>query len=129
VPGLGSAKKRGAAVFSDSIAQIRVERITGTAPAEALLGALSNAGADLTGARDPSAENVSRKTLLAELLTESLTGEIRRLGMSRQKLYGTARLHRRAGQLIPASVCNEMVENETQLRRAIDRYAQLTLPA
>jgi hypothetical protein len=116
-------------VVSDPIAEIRVERIAGTVPAEALLGALASAGADLTGARDPSVANVSRKALLADLLTESLTGEIRRLGMSRQKLYGTARLHRRAGQLIPASVCNEMVENETQLRRAIDRYSQLTLPA
>lgn len=59
-------------------------------------------------------------------LTESLRSEIRRLTVRRQSAYDRAQAHRRDGQLVPASLCEEMAENGSRLRWALDRYTEAT---
>jgi hypothetical protein len=51
-----------------------------------------------------------------------LRSDIRRLTVGRQDLYVRARGHRQGGQLVPASLCEELDQNESQLRFALDRY-------
>jgi hypothetical protein len=55
-------------------------------------------------------------------MTDTLTSEIRRLSVGRRRLYSRARVARGNGQLIPASLCHEIAENEAHLRRALERY-------
>ena len=67
-----------------------------------------------------------REERLANFLTDSLTSEIRRLTVGRQSAVGRAHAHRRDGQLVPASLCQDMAENDRRLRRALERYTALT---
>jgi hypothetical protein len=57
---------------------------------------------------------------------DSLRGDIRRLTLRRQDAYVRAQAHRRRGQLVPASLCEELAENGSQLRFALDRYTEAT---
>jgi hypothetical protein len=59
---------------------------------------------------------------------DGLMGEIRRLTQRRQNAYVRAQAHRQGGQLVPASLCEELAENESQLRFALDRYTEATGP-
>ena len=62
----------------------------------------------------------------AILPPESLRGQIRRLTQRRRDVFVLAEAHRQGGHLVPASLCEELAENGSQLRWALGRYAQET---
>ena len=72
----------------------------------------------------------SEPTIKTELrgisLVESLGNRIAALTERRQAAYEQARGHRRAGQLVPGSLDQEMAENGVQLRQALERYTEAT---
>ena len=80
------------------------------------------------GDRDLHAERKLRDTVSALRMTESLTGEIRRLTERRQVVFVEMQAHRRGGHLVPASLCEEIAENEAQLSRALERYRERSEP-
>ena len=73
--------------------------------------------------RHPSAR--MREEQVTSFLTDSLSNEIRHLTVGRQHALGRAQAHRRDGQLVPASLCQDMAENDRRLRRALERYTAL----
>jgi hypothetical protein len=66
-----------------------------------------------------------REERFANFLADSLSDEIRHLTVGRQHALGRAQAHRRHGQLVPASLCQDMAENDRRLRRALERYTAL----
>jgi hypothetical protein len=66
-----------------------------------------------------------REEQFTNFLTDSLSNEIRHLTVGRQHALGRAQAHRRDGQLVPASLCQDMAENDRRLRRALERYTAL----
>jgi hypothetical protein len=60
----------------------------------------------------------------AEIQAESLGSQIRQLTLSRQASYDRARTYRRDGQLVPASLREDIAENGHQLRQALERYTE-----
>jgi translation initiation factor 6 (eIF-6) len=80
-------------------------------------------GGELAEGRHPSAR--IREEQFANFLTASLSNEIRHLTVGRQHALGRAQAHRRDGQLVPASLCQDMAENDRRLRRALERYTAL----
>jgi hypothetical protein len=73
--------------------------------------------------RHPSAR--IREEQVRNFLTASLSNEIRRLTVGRQHAFDRAHAHRRDGQLVPASLCQDMAENDRRLRRALEGYTAL----
>jgi hypothetical protein len=71
-------------------------------------------------------DSVLKSELWSISLLDALKSEIRRLTGRRQHVYARARAHRQDGQLVPASLCEELAENGSQLRRALDRYTEKT---
>jgi hypothetical protein len=71
-------------------------------------------------------ERIRNEELWRITLTDSLRSEIRRLTVHRQSAYDRAQAHRQNGQLVPASLCEEMAENGSRLRWALDRYTEAT---
>ena len=57
---------------------------------------------------------------------DRLRSDVQRLTMHRQDVYVRAQAHRLGGQLVPASLCEELLQNESQLRCALDRYNEAT---
>jgi hypothetical protein len=49
------------------------------------------------------------------LSVERLRSDVRRLSLHRQDVYVRAHAHRQGGHLVPASLCEELVQNESQL--------------
>ena len=82
-------------------------------------------GGELRGYPD----HVFKQELWAVSLTGSLRSQIRLLTLRRRAAFELARAHRRDGQLVPASLGEEMVENGFQLRSALERYAEETAKA
>jgi hypothetical protein len=74
----------------------------------------------------PERSERTRNERLATILTDSVTSEIRRLTAGRERAIERAQAHRRDGQLVPASLCEDMAENDGRLRRALERYTALT---
>jgi predicted DNA-binding protein with PD1-like motif len=79
--------------------------------------------ADQSGIR-PSPECVLSSDLWALSATDSLRNDIRRLSLHRHDVYARAQVHRSGGHLVPASLCEELALNESQLRYALDRYSE-----
>ena len=81
-----------------------------------------------TRAGDPDLRPVPRRILKGELWAisplDSLGSQIRGLTLRRQDVYAQAQAHQQGGQLIPLSLCEELAENESQLRIALDRYTE-----
>ena len=69
---------------------------------------------------------IPKKELWLFSMTDSIRGDIRFLSLRRHAAYEQARAHRRDGQLVPASLCQELAENGVRLRQALDRYTQAT---
>ena len=59
-------------------------------------------------------------------LNESLSDHIRLLAQRRHTAFGQAATHRREGHLVPGSVTQELTENASDLRGALERYAEAT---
>ena len=59
-------------------------------------------------------------------LNENLSDHIRLLAQRRHTAFGQAATHRREGQLVPGSVTQELTENASDLRGALERYAEAT---
>jgi len=81
-----------------------------------------------TRAGDPDLRRVPRRILKGELWAISpldrLSSQIRGLTLRRQDVYARARAHQHGGQLIPLSLCEELAENGSLLRIALDRYTE-----
>jgi hypothetical protein len=81
-----------------------------------------------TRAGDPDLRPVPRRTLKGELWAisplDSLSSQIRGLTLRRQDVYARAQAHQQGGQIIPLSLCEELAENGSQLRIALDRYTE-----
>jgi hypothetical protein len=60
---------------------------------------------------------------------DSLRSQIRGLTLHRQDVYARAQAHRQSGQLIPLSLCEELADNGSRLRLALDRYTEETGPS
>jgi hypothetical protein len=60
---------------------------------------------------------------------DTLRSQIRGLTLHRQDVYARAQAHQQGGQLIPLSLCEDLAENGSQLRIALDRYAEEQGPA
>jgi hypothetical protein len=57
---------------------------------------------------------------------DRLRSDVQRLSAHRQDVYVRAHAHREGGQLVPASLCEELAQNESMLRCALDRYLEAT---
>ena len=57
---------------------------------------------------------------------DRLRSDVQRLSLHRQDVYGRAHVLREGGHLVPSSLCEELAQNESQLRCALDRYAEAT---
>jgi hypothetical protein len=79
--------------------------------------------ADQSGVQ-ASPECILSSELWALSATDSLRNDIRRLSLHRHDVYARAQVHRRGGHLVPASLCDELAQNESQLRYALDRYSE-----
>ena len=69
-------------------------------------------------------ERVPTSNSSAILPPESLRGQIRRLTQRRRDVFVLAEAHRQGGHLVPASLCEELAENGSQLRIALDRFTE-----
>lgn len=78
------------------------------------------------GDNRPSESTVPKTEVQGISLTESLGNRIVALAQHRQAAYEQARWHRRAGQLVPGSLDQEIAENSVQLRQALERYTETT---
>jgi hypothetical protein len=67
---------------------------------------------------------IPKSELWSISLLDALRSEIERLTARRQNLYVRALAHRQGGQLVPGSLCEELAENGSQLRHALDRYTE-----
>jgi hypothetical protein len=74
----------------------------------------------------PNESTILQTDMRAISLTESLGDRVVVLAQRRQAAYERARGHRRAGQLVPGSLDQEMAENGVQLRHALERYTEAT---
>ena len=77
----------------------------------------------------PMSERPANRELWAIYEPEALTGRIRGLTVRRQAVYLQAQAHRQGGHLVPASLCEELAENGSQLRYVLNRYSEATRPA
>jgi hypothetical protein len=81
-----------------------------------------------TSAGNPDLRRVPRRTLKGELWAisplDTLSSQIRGLTLRRQEAYARAQAHRQGGQLVPLSLCEDLAENGSQLRIALDRYTE-----
>jgi hypothetical protein len=57
---------------------------------------------------------------------DRLRSDVQRLSLHRQDVYGRAHVLRESGHLVPSSLCEELAQNESQLRCALDRYIEAT---
>ena len=71
-------------------------------------------------------QHVPTSTSSAIQPPDSLRSQIRRLTQRRRDVIVLAEAHRQGGHLVPASLCEELAENGSQLRYALGRYAQET---
>ena len=85
---------------------------------------MPSSGGELDLRRVP--EPILKSELWAISLLDALRSEIQSLTARRQNVYVRAQAHRQGGQLVPASLCEELAENGSQLRRALDRYTEKT---
>ena len=69
---------------------------------------------------------VGKSESWAVLTIDNLRNDIRRLSLDRADAYVRAGVHRRDGHLVPASLCEELAHNASQLRCALDRYSEVT---
>ena len=74
----------------------------------------------------PSEATILQTDMRAISLTERLGHRVVVLAQRRQAAYERARGHRRAGQLVPGSLDQEMAENGVQLKHALERYTEAT---
>lgn len=81
-----------------------------------------------TRAGDPDLRPVPRRILKGDLWAisplDTLSSQIRGLTLRRQDVYARAQAHQQGGQIIPLSLCEELAENGSQLRIALDRYTE-----
>ena len=85
-----------------------------------------------THARHPDLRRERRsfsRATSGDLPVDSLKSQIRGLTLHRQDVYARAQAHRQGGQLIPLSLCEELAENGSRLRLALDRYTEETGPS
>ena len=75
--------------------------------------------------REPTLASPSQERWLMSL-NESLSDHIRLLTQRRHTAFGQAATYRLEGHLIPGSVTEELTENASQLRGALERYAEAT---
>jgi hypothetical protein len=79
-------------------------------------------------AGDPDLRRAPRPILKGELWAisplDTLSRQIRGLTLRRQEVYARAQAHRQGGQLVPLSLCEDLAENGSQLRIALDRYTE-----
>ena len=61
----------------------------------------------------------------AEFAPENPSSQVRELARRRREAYEQARVYRRNGQLVPASLREEITENGLELQRALERCADL----
>ena len=59
-------------------------------------------------------------------LNENLSDHIRVLAQRRHTAFGQAATHRREGHLVPASLTQELTEIASELRGALERFAEAT---
>jgi hypothetical protein len=71
------------------------------------------------------AASPSRERWLTSL-NENLSDHIRLLAQRRHTAFGQAATHRREGHLVPGSVTQELTENASDLRGALERYVEAT---
>lgn len=75
--------------------------------------------------REPTLASPSQERWLMSL-NQSLSDHIRLLTQRRHTAFGQAATYRLEGHLIPGSVTEELTENASQLRGALERYAEAT---
>ena len=75
--------------------------------------------------REPTLATPSQERWLISL-NESLSDHIRLLTQRRHTAFGQAATYRLEGHLVPGSVTEELTENASQLRGALERYAVAT---
>lgn len=74
--------------------------------------------------RGPALECASDSELATLSALELLRGDIQHLSLQRHHLYVRAHRHRQGGQLVPASLCEELTDNESRLRCLLGRYTE-----
>ena len=79
-------------------------------------------------AGDPDMRQVQGLTLKGERWAisplDGLRSQIRGLTLRRQEIYARAQAHQEGGQLIPLSLSEELADNGSELRIALNRYTE-----
>jgi hypothetical protein len=79
-----------------------------------------------TWRREHEPRPVARTEQWTISLTESLSDRIKLLSERRQTAFEQAQTHRSEGHLVPLSLSEELTENASELRGALERYAEAT---
>ena len=78
--------------------------------------------------RAPESTQVAASVDWVSHLNESTGDQIRSLAQRRQAALRKAATCRREGQLVPGSVSQELAENASELRGAMERYREIAVP-